>query len=32
MLPDNYIITDEGYILVDGIVFEDADAYFEYIS
>ena len=32
MLPDNYIVTDEGYIIVDGITFEDLDAYFDYIS
>ena len=32
MIPDNYSITDEGYIVVDGIIFEDLDAYYDYID
>lgn len=32
MVPDNYSITDEGYIIVDGTVFEDIDAYLDYIN
>lgn len=32
MIPDDYIVTEEGYIIVNGIAFEDLDAYFDYID
>ena len=31
MIPDDYV-TDEGYITINGITFEDLDAYFDYIN
>lgn len=32
MLPDDYIVTAEGYYIINGITFESLDAYFDYIS
>lgn len=32
MIPDNYIVTDEGYIIIDGITFESFNAYYDYIN
>lgn len=32
MLPDDYIITSEGYYIIDGITFETLDSYFDYIK
>lgn len=32
MIPDDCIVTEEGYIIVNGVAFEDLDAYYDYID
>lgn len=32
MVPDDCIVTEEGYIIVNGVAFEDLDAYYDYID
>ena len=32
MLPSDYIITSEGYLLINGVTFESIDAYYDYIA
>lgn len=32
MTPDDHIVTEESYIIVNGIIFEDLDAYYDYIN